>query len=491
MNFSNKSFIYQALIFLAIGIISACSTDITGDLEENQAPETFTVVDTIIRTGDDRLNSEVHIRWWGNDPDGFIVGFEYSFNNSNWSFISKNDSVFVLSPPAGMDTMDFTFAVRAIDNLGLKDPSPATLSYPVKNSLPTVAYIPATNNPIKTFPVLKFNFAGSDPDGNDNLNRYEIVLNDTTRTPYTLPATANSFTLIGQNVSADSTVAEVYINNNTTPEQGTIPGLLLNANNTIYIRAIDNSEAKSPFVASYTIYVKKVNSNILLVNAYVPSTTAIEDFYAQQLINLGFTNFDTIQIFEQVGGASTQQSPDNLTQSRIFDLFDGIVWFSNSAQRSLSLAQRTTGMFFNSGGKMLMSVYFSSAFDEQSQFLDFTPIQSLVNPPDTTLIMDNGALLTPAKAGWPVLQSTTIVGVVKPINLISGAEALYAAELKARDNTTFNITPWTGNSNVIALRKSTSGVPNFVISTLELDKLNGNNNIDLFFEKVLKQEFGF
>jgi hypothetical protein len=30
----------------------------------------------------------------------------------------------------------------------------------------------------------------------------------------------------------------------------------------------------------------------------------------------------------------------------------------------------------------------------------------------------------------------------------------------------------------------------FVISTLELNQLNGNNNIQTLFQKILKQEFG-
>ena len=478
------------MLLLAIVLFAgACKTEITGEMKGNITPETYTVVDTILRAGPDRLNSEVQIRWWGDDPDGFVTGFEFSFDNTNWTFTTKNDSTFILSPPPGKDTLDFTFYVRAIDNENIKDPTPAQLTYPIKNSPPSVQFVSGAFNPVRTFPVIKFYFEGSDPDGIDNLQRYEIVWNDTARAPFTIPATASSATFVAEDVDADSSAVKVYINNNTTAENGLMAGLMLNSDNVLYIRAIDNSEATSTWKASYSIYVKKVSSNILLVNGNTSASASIESFYLQQLATQGFTNVDTLRIFEQVGGQSTQQAPDNLTQSRIFALFESIIWFSNSAQKSLPLAQKTTGNFFSQGGKLLMAVYISSSFDEQSQFLDFTPIQSLVNPKDTTLLLDNGAQILPQISGWPVLKSTTIVGIVKPMNLDIGSQALYDAELLARDDVTSNIGPWTGNSTVVALRKS-GGQTNFIISTLELEKLNGNNNIDDFFNKVLKQEFG-
>jgi hypothetical protein len=265
--------------------------------------------------------------------------------------------------------------------------------------------------------------------------------------------------------------------------------LLANAWNTLYIRSVDQSNAKSACAVSDSVFVKQVHSNTLLVNGY--STTTNESFYISHLAANGISNVDTMQIFESVAGAYTQQSADNLTQGRIFAMFDAIIWFSNSADNSFSLAQKTTESFFNNGGKMLMSVYISSSFDPLSNFLDFTPIASLVNPVDTTLILDLGATLSPEVIDWPALQGTAIVGVVKPINLQIGATPLYEAALTAKDNVTLTFTPWTGTSTVIAKKTDGAGQTNFVISTLELNKLDGLLNMDSFFEKVMIDEFGF
>lgn len=80
-----------------------------------------------------------------------------------------------------------------------------------------------------------------------------------------------------------------------------------------------------------------------MVNGY--STTTNESFYATRLINNGIAVFDTIQIFAQIAGAYTQQSADNITQAKVFDLFDLIIWFSNNADNSFSLAQKQRKVF--------------------------------------------------------------------------------------------------------------------------------------------------
>lgn len=483
----------QALRYLLFGVLLAgvgagCETGFQGEVTANQPPETYTTLDTIIRSGVDRLNSEVHIRWWGDDPDGVIIGYEYTFDQSNWRFTEKNDSVFVLSPPPGQDTVDFAFQVRAVDNEGAVDPTPAVLVYPIKNSKPSIAFVVAGANPAISFPVVRYNWLASDPDGTANLSRIELSWNDTTGVVSSIDVVNTSGTFIATDVAANVSDAQLYLNNNTNPESFTVPGMRLNDTNRLYIRSVDNSDARSDWVASAPIYIKKVSSPILLVNAY--NGTSVEAFYKDQLVGQGIPVYDTLHIFATgAGGALTQQSPDNLTQSRVFDLFDVIIWFGNNAEKSLSLAQRTTADFFADGGKMLMAVYVSSVFDDQSQFFDFTPIESLVEFADTTLILTDTSQLFPAESGWPALRSTQFVGVVKPINASIGVAPLYAASLLANDRANGVIFNWPGNDQVI-VKQTNNGQTNFIMSVLELQNLDGNGNLDQFFQKVLIDEFG-
>lgn len=468
--------------------LPACKTGIMGNGQQNQPPETHTIIDTIIRTGANRLNSEVHIRWWGDDPDGFVKGYEFAFDNGPWTFTTLNDSVFILSPPPGEDTVDFNFKVRAMDNEGMVDPTPASVVYPVKNSPPSVHFVAGTQNPTFTFPIIRFFWKGEDTDGEANLNRYELIWNDTTQQPVEVDINTSGAIFEALSMQAGPTETYIYRNNNDNPEPETIPGFVVNDTNRLYIRVIDNSDAESSFIASYPVYVRPVRSDVLLVNGD-DGNVAAETFYVQHINSVGIAPFDTLRFFEKVGGSYSQQAADNLTQRKIFALFHTIIWYSNKAATSLSIAQRTTTDFFGQGGKMLMSIYVSSTFDEQSQFFDFTPVESLVSPPDTTLLLDNGAQLTPLQSGWPTLSSTSIVGVVKPMILSIGATPLYDAELLARDNPSGSLGPWTGKSTVVA-KQAVGGQTNFVFSTLELHKLDGNTNMDQFFQKVLKDEFG-
>lgn len=470
-----------------------CSRAFEGELIDNSAPETYLVTDTIIRYGDDRLESEVVLQWWGDDPDGYISGYAFSFDaviteSTEWQFTTAQDSVFILAPPPGADSADFVFHIRAIDNTDQVDPTPASLTIPVKNSAPFVSIQPGLNTPQRSFPALRFFWEGGDPDGLQNLDHYEVCFNDTTAAVLSLAPTVSSAIFEAVDPALINMSCRVYPNGTGAALAETIDGLTANSWNTFYIRAVDQSNAASAFVRADSVFIKPVHSNILLVNGY--STTTNETFYIDHLATQGFTTVDTLQIFASTGGVYTQQSADNLTQGKIFDMFDVIVWFSNDADNSFSLAQKTTEAFFNSGGKMLMSVYISSSFDPLSNFLDFTPIASLVSPEDTTLILDLGADLTPIDGTWPALEGTSIVGVVKPFNLQIGATPLYDASLTAKDNINLTFTPWTGVSTVMASKTDGTGQINFVISTLELNKLDGLITMDEFFEKVMLDAFG-
>lgn len=480
--------------FLCFLLAVSCKYDFEGEMAENVAPETSTIIDTIIRFGDDRLESQVELSWWGDDADGFVTGYEFTFDAmitdaTEWIYTDAQDSTFILAPPVGEDSSDFVFHIRAIDNFGLADASPASLVIPVKNSPPSIVIIPGLNNPVKSFPVLKYYWQGTDPDGEANLLQYELFFNDTTAAPYILDKTVTSAIFEAVDPGAGEFTCRVYPNTSEIANAENISGLKADTWNKLFIRTVDQSNAKSEFAVADSVYVKKVSSTILLVDGY--SSTANENFYASHLINNGFGVFDTIQIFDTESGDYTQQSADNLTQEKVFDLFDLIIWFSNDAGNSFSLAQKTTASFFNSGGKMLMSVYISSTFDPLSNFLDFTPISSLVDPEDTTLILDLGAQLEPAGGGYPVLQGTSIISIVKPINLQIGATPLYNANLTAKDEISLSLTPWTGNSTVMAKKYDLTGNTNFVISTLELHKLDGLLNMDDFFQTILSDEFGF
>ena len=178
-------------IALAILGLTGCRPDFEGNPKNNQAPETHLMADTIQRSGTDRFSSQVMLHWWGADPDGYIAGYFISFNGRDWTFTERQDSLLKFAIPAGNDTFDFTFYVKAADNFGLEDPTPATLGVPIKNSSPTLDFVTPQANPgtttrfpVRTFPVLKYSLIVNDLDGKEDLSSIELVWNDTQATNY-------------------------------------------------------------------------------------------------------------------------------------------------------------------------------------------------------------------------------------------------------------------------------------------------------------------
>ena len=111
-------------------------------------------------------------------------------------------------------------------------------------------------------------------------------------------------------------------------------------------------------------------------------------------------------------------------------------------------------------------------------------------PDDTTLLLTDTSGIIGLQPGYPDLESTSFVGVVRPFHPAVGAIELYSAELLAKDNVSLSISNWDGTSTVMAMKKNGSGETNFIISTLELQKLNGLSNIQDLFHQILITEFG-
>ncbi|TVQ81798.1 MAG: hypothetical protein EA358_00340, partial [Flavobacteriales bacterium] len=57
-----------------------------GEKNENRPPSTKIFLESINRVGENRLNSNVNLSWFGTDKDGYVVGYEISFDRENWFF---------------------------------------------------------------------------------------------------------------------------------------------------------------------------------------------------------------------------------------------------------------------------------------------------------------------------------------------------------------------------------------------------------------------
>ena len=191
------------LFFTAI-IYYSCYEDLVNNPTGNIPPDTklFLYPDSSISSQPSKFN----LYWSGDDPDGFIVGFYFTWDGINWNFTPKNDSLFALQ--IGVVDTTYAFKVSAADDngngvydnqivqnninygpepfidanrngtydggeffydIGLIDPTPAELDFPIKNSAPKIFWSDLSFLPDTSFPVMSFGWEAEDLDGNEDI----------------------------------------------------------------------------------------------------------------------------------------------------------------------------------------------------------------------------------------------------------------------------------------------------------------------------------
>lgn len=428
---------FGALFALAT-FVAACDSGISGSRSDNAPPATELSVRAATLVGQigeaDRLASSVAVAWSGTDPDGFVVAYEFRYYGegenppATWTRTTARDTTILLPVPRGSRTGNVAFEVRAIDNKGDVDPTPARTVFPIRNSPPTLALSRTDVPPDTTFTVASFGLDAADPEGIGNLARIEIALNDST-TFVELPADAQYVTLVGEvdrsNPAQTVTSARVYLGRTFQSTSIVVPGLRLNARNVLYARAADATDTTSavvryPAAGSATPwYVKKPVSRVLVVNDWRKPTAPTVMRYHLGIVaaQIGGTpdvwNVEKPYVTGSTGIAA--RSPLLGAQEpflrETFALYDRIYWVSSQATDSptrynLPFAAPAMQKFFDAGGRMLVhspvtapqSSDFQDNLDNPALFL--LPITRLVPIPDSirSITLDNGSLVRPARS---------------------------------------------------------------------------------------------
>lgn len=124
------------VLSIAGAMLLSCAKDPVA-VDRNRPPQTFLVAAPIDTTAFDvGYNYRIHLYWRGEDPDGYVVGFLYSWDDSSigaFRYTTRTDSVFelavndseqIITGVGNPQTSRYhTFFIRAVDNLGKPDPS--------------------------------------------------------------------------------------------------------------------------------------------------------------------------------------------------------------------------------------------------------------------------------------------------------------------------------------------------------------------------------
>jgi hypothetical protein len=182
-----------APLALAALLLAGCSPK--SGMVPNLEPET-----TLFVQGDlDTVNHVVQLFWFGSDADGEIDGFELRFHNPDaptdtaWRFTTRTDSLFTVFAPTG--NVSPLFEVRAIDNQGARDATPAREDFTFRNFPPAVLITSGPGTTDTTFASATFTWQPFDPDGDLNRIQYFVWINSDSTNPrlvngtsYTVPS---------------------------------------------------------------------------------------------------------------------------------------------------------------------------------------------------------------------------------------------------------------------------------------------------------------
>ncbi len=454
-----KVLLISTILFSFVFLLS-CGEDFIDNPTGNNPPETSIALfpDSTIAPQPSRLK----VAWWGDDSDGLIVGFYYTWDGITWTFTDENEILFSLQIGAGDTT--YAFKVSSADNggngiydnrvfqngidfgpepfidsnsdsvynngekffdIGLVDPTPATLKFPLKNTAPTIEWNSLSTLPAISFPVMSFGWNVDDLDGLSTILKINIALNDTTdpNNIVALDGSVRTITLRTKEFNSSNPQMEILIEGiETNIFSEKLPGLKFDDYNKFYVQAVDISGATSQFISlpdtGKTWFVKKPKGEILIMDDYSTSDGAAA-FYDAMMDSLGLTGkYDVYDYLNQ------KPPYTNVTFLQTLKLFKYVLWYSDN-NPSLDLAASSVQTFIDAGGKIAFSMQFPQTVDPVL-LQGFLPINTDTIYTRTSLLPNTIISADTTDPAYPQLTTITSLFRIKSFYLNpNGAIPIY------------------------------------------------------------------
>jgi hypothetical protein len=323
-----------ALALAAIIAVLAGCADEKDMTRPNLPPQTY------VSLADSVRNTALYIQtihWWGDDQDGEVVGYEYRWTSdpeqpgcglpAEWTFTEETAKVFHL--PVTDSIGSHSLEVRAVDDDGAVDETPATLGMPVTNNPPVVRIYDRGALPDTTFPALRIRWIGNDPDGDETIIGYRLWLDGNRQN-------ARFFSPF------DTTAS--FVPEDFEERYGM---------RTLSMVAIDSGCDTSATV-TYTWYVKEATGDVLLVDditSEYAGNSRSDEFYLQAMSSCVAT-YSELPL-ERYGGSVSY--PHNFPE--LAKMFKTIVWYNDPLRpgtESLELMDDIYPSYVQTGGNFLV-----------------------------------------------------------------------------------------------------------------------------------------
>ncbi len=480
----------SAHILLAAFLLASCDAGFDGRPDENRPPDTAlsvrddNLLDNLGEEG--RLRSTIRLSWTGDDPDGFVAGFDIRIHEfgtepgaeAGWVFTTSNDSLLLLPLEGGESTANVVVEVRAVDEQGLRDPTPARSVFPIRNSPPDIALSQFELPPDTTFTVVSFAWRARDPDGEQNLSSIEISLNDSTSF-VEIPPEFDFVTLVADQAQVPGggeVETRLFLGRGVQATSMRVPGMRLDAENTFYVRARDQADTTSA-VERFAWWVKGNRSDVLFVNDYrLASNATVLGYHLSVLedylpAGYGVDLWDLTRPYTTGSSGTVPRSgalpPVAEPMLRMtLSLYRYIYWVSTSTTGdpgtdNMPFVAPAMPEFFANGGKLFVQSPVTvsgieSDFSDNAAVL-LLPLSRPLVLPDTIgrLELRLNALVTPSTIaqamGLPELASERFFINVRPYEALGAAiEPLYTGAFAYR-TTTGGSGVWTSPTTVASI----------------------------------------
>jgi hypothetical protein len=484
-----KSFRYILIVCLSFSFFS-CNERAADNPAGNRQPKTYLWLfpDSTVGIGVSRQ----HLRWWGEDPDGVVQGYLFGFvaakvsrapDTLKYTWVTKNDTLMQFP----LDTLfrNYTVFVRGVDNtfsglpnqsivrlstnpyldangngvfdvgdraltdlVSAMDPVGALLTFPIRNTRPTISFAQNPNDPASplrlpdsTYTVVSIGFKGADDDGDNTLSGYRIALNDTSSSSswLTIPLRDTVVTLVVPRTRSDAAPpgngvvvsVDVYGGKFLGRQLlGQVPGLRLNATNVIYVQAKDVAGEYSPAIripsGTQQWYVKRPRGRLLLVQDYTRNDAqAATTTYLSALATVPDTQVTKVDILNiSVGVTAVDKRAGRLSTMvppyvdpaliNTFLLYEYVFLYTDEYP-SIKVLQLAPFPFLQNGGKMLFSTFYTPDFADfniNSVLREFAPIDSVCSAVLPSSVPVPGARLIPAN--YVLFADSSIAGNIYP-----------------------------------------------------------------------------
>ena len=471
-----------AMLFVVALLFSACKK---GEQLPNNAPDTQISIQQINLTGESRLNSTVNLSWFGIDEDGYVDFYEIRIGEGDWFKTTVQDSTFLFSIDADQDSTDIDFYVRAVDNEGTFDPTPAYLSVPLINSTPEVTFEEASLPLDTTNLVITFRYRASDPDGNETLKKGYLRTNEGDWVEIDLNQKLISIISVDPSQTG---LGKAHLYYGLEDEAAlTIDGFMNGGDNILQLRVEDIANATSKIDSTPPIFINHQTGDLLVVGGH---NDQIERQY-QALVNSNYSTADFVN-YAKNGGLNQPKFWDptfkllaNQYEKVFFHTDEGN--FSNPLTgadgKLLDFAAPIIQRLIDNQKKVLVSTAFATgtSIDIIGGILS---LDSFTSSRGQAFFV-NDSIATSSMVGYPDLQPTNFLLAVDPFYPSQEAEVLYEAQLTPNGG-------WKGPRTVAIQRKTMSGNVNLIFFSVELhqlDKLRENQH--QLISKILNEAFNW